>query len=526
MDSNLLTKPLHQLLSAIPGLQLSPELQAAATPITGITDDSRQVQPGSIFVAYRGVQTDGHKYIASALQRGAAAVVCESAQTLPLTQATIVTVANGREAFAWLCAAWHNFPSRQMVLIGVTGTDGKTTTSTLIYNMLRAAPAELGYKVGLISTVNAIIGDQTFDTGLHTTTPDADEIQAYLAQMRDAGTTHCVLEVTSHGLAHHRVDGCEFDVAVVTNITHEHLDLHGSREAYRAAKARLFENLELANSAESNNSKFQNPKSKIQKRAILNADDAFSFDYLRERTTDPLTYSSQNSAGCAVRASEVQYAPDGMTIVAGTPVGGLTLRSAFIGDYNVANILAATSAALALNLPPESIVAGVAATTGVPGRMERIHLGQAFTAIVDFAHTPNALESVLRALRKVTQGRLIVVFGCAGERDAQKRPMMARSAATLADIAIFTAEDPRRESLDQILHEMMAGVLQPSHATILRVHDRGDAIQAACLIAQAGDVVAACGKGHEQSLCFGTTEVPWDDREAMRVAIRQALAIA
>jgi UDP-N-acetylmuramoyl-L-alanyl-D-glutamate--2,6-diaminopimelate ligase len=419
-------------------------------------------------------------------------------------------VSNGREAFAWLCTAWHDFPSRSMTLIGVTGTDGKTTTSTLIYNILKAAPAVYGYKVGLISTVNAVIGDETFDTGLHTTTPDADEIQHYLAQMRDAGTTHCVLEVTSHGLAHHRVDGCEFDLALITNITHDHLDLHGSREAYRAAKARLFENLAL-----------KGFKTQTKKQAILNADDAYSFDYLRELVASPITYSSQNSPHCTIGASSVTHTPDGMVITAETPVGPIKLHSTFIGDYNVANILAAVSAGLALNLPPAIIAAGVTATVGVPGRMERIHLGQPFTAIVDFAHTPNALENVLKALRRVTRRRLIVVFGCAGERDAQKRPMMARVAATLADIAIFTAEDPRRESLDQILLEMQAGVPSTAAATILRIHDRGDAIQTACLIAQTGDVVVACGKGHEQSLCFATTEVPWDDREALQKAIRQ-----
>jgi len=505
------TKPLHQLLTAIPGLQLSAELQQATTKITSITDDSRQVQPGSIFVAYHGVQTDGHKYIAGALQRGAAVIICEYMPTLTAETTTpIVLVPNGREAFAWLCTAWHDFPSRSMTLIGVTGTDGKTTTSTLIYNILKAAPAVYGYKVGLISTVNAVIGDETFDTGLHTTTPDADEIQHYLAQMRDAGTTHCVLEVTSHGLAHHRVDGCEFDLALITNITHDHLDLHGSREAYRAAKARLFENLAL-----------KGFKTQTKKQAILNADDAYSFDYLRELVASPITYSSQNSPHCTIGASSVTHTPDGMVITAETPVGRIKLHSTFIGDYNVANILAAVSAGLALNLPPAIIAAGVTATVGVPGRMERIHLGQPFTAIVDFAHTPNALENVLKALRRVTRRRLIVVFGCAGERDAQKRPMMARVAATLADIAIFTAEDPRRESLDQILLEMQAGVPSTAAATILRIHDRGDAIQTACLIAQTGDVVVACGKGHEQSLCFATTEVPWDDREALQKAIRQ-----
>jgi UDP-N-acetylmuramoyl-L-alanyl-D-glutamate--2,6-diaminopimelate ligase len=499
--------------------------------ITGITDDSRQVQPGFIFVAYRGIETDAHKYIPSAIQRGASAIVCEyhwhNDDILPA--APTLLVKNGREAFAWLCAAFHHFPSRSIVLIGVTGTDGKTTTSTLIYNILKAA----GHKVGLISTVNAVIGDKTYDTGLHTTTPDADDIQNYLSQMRDVGTTHCVLEVTSHGLSHHRVDGCEFDVAVVTNITHEHLDLHGSREAYRAAKGRLFAML-ADHAAHHPPAHVSKSSSKLKNKvAVLNANDTYSYEYLANVSASitQTHYIHQPSESIGdlmehlahshqqVSCKLVDHSPTGMTLKILSPLGQMTVQSPFIGDFNVSNILAAVGTAMALGVPKLAMIEGVANTQSVPGRLERIVTGQPFTAIVDFAHTPNALMNVLHTLRRITQHRLIVVFGCAGERDAQKRPMMAQIAAELADIAIFTAEDPRRESLDKIMAEMMNGVPAYAQTRVLRIHDRAEAIRTACLIANEGDVVVACGKGHEQSMCFGTTEYPWDDRIAMRDAL-------
>lgn len=497
-------KSLKELLTAA-GLPCPTGADGAR--ITGVTDDSRRVQPGHVFVAYAGVESDGHRYIPQALARGAAAVVCERWPDDPSIQRGAFTIAssNGRQAFAMLCAAWHDFPSRDLVLIGVTGTDGKTTTSNLIYEILRAA----GHKTGLISTVNAVIGNETLDTGLHVTTPDADEVQRYLAQMRDAGTTHCVLEVTSHGLAQHRVDGCDFDVAVVTNITHDHLDLHGSREAYRAAKARLFE---------------------MARAHVLNADDDFSFNHLVKLPAQQRVYYSRETQpngsfnGWWLYPPRVDRAAGQIDAYAFRHAGerlALPLRTHLIGDYNASNILAAAGAGLAVGVPAEAIARGVAAVRAIPGRMERIERGQAYTAVVDFAHTPNALANCLLALRPLTPGRLIVVFGCAGERDRAKRYLMGRAAAELADVAVFTAEDPRREAIDDIWAEMDRGARDatPARAEIMHVADRGEAIQRACALARPGDTVVACGKGHEQSLCYGTTEHAWDDREAMRRAI-------
>lgn len=508
-------KSLQQLLVAA-GLPASPGAERVA--ITGVTDDSRRVQPGNLFVAYAGVERDGHTFIPDALARGAAAIVCErewdaenATSSIPNSQFSIlnsqfpILVPNARQAFALLCAAWHGFPSREMTLIGVTGTDGKTTTANLIFSILKAA----GYTAGMISTVNAVIGERTLDTGLHVTTPDADEVQDYLAQMRAAGVTHCVLEVTSHGLAHHRVDGCDFDVAVVTNITHDHLDLHGTREAYRAAKARLFEMAPVH---------------------VLNADDDYSFGYLLKLPAERRIFYSREIQPNGAYGDWWLYPPR-VDLVAGRIEAyafrfagerlALPLTTHLLGNYNVSNVLAAAGAALAIGVPVEAIQTGVAALHGIPGRMERIDEGQPYLAVVDFAHTPNALENALTTLREITAGRLIVTFGCAGERDVQKRFLMGKVAAELADVAIFTAEDPRRESLDAILAEMDRGAAaaQPRRAEIMHIADRGEAIRQACALAQAGDTVVVCGKGHEQSLCFGVTEYAWDDREAMRRAI-------
>jgi UDP-N-acetylmuramoyl-L-alanyl-D-glutamate--2,6-diaminopimelate ligase len=393
-------------------------------------------------------------------------------------------------------------------VVGVTGTDGKTTTTNLIYHVLLAA----GYRVGMISTVNAVIGQQAQDTGLHTTTPDAPDVQRYLAEMVAAGTDYAVLESTSHGLAQGRVIGCEFDVAVVTNITHEHLDYHGSYREYRRAKALLFRELQGA---------YRKPGT--PKVAILNRDDS-SFAYLRRIPADVrLSYGLSSQA--RVRADDVRCGADGISFTAIAPDDSFPLRSGLVGEYNVCNILAAVATALSQQVPPQAIVRGIAALRAIPGRMERVERGQPFTAIVDFAHTPFALRRTLQAARQLVSGRVIVVFGCAGLRDKVKRQMMGRIAAELADFTVITAEDPRTEDLEVIMAEIAAGCREGGGIegrTCERVADRGEAIARAVALAGPGDVVIVCGKGHEQSMCFGTTEYPWDDRQALAAALEGA----
>ncbi len=524
------------LLEAVPGiLSAPPDLDIE---IASITSDSRQVTPGALFVAYAGVGADGHRYIGDALARGAAAIVGEqtAADLLPGLAVPYVRVADGRSALAWLHAGWYGHPSRSMVVIGVTGTDGKTTTCNLLFSILKAA----GLRASMISTVNAVIGDTAYDTGLHTTTPDAADVQRYLAQMRDARTEVAVLETTSHGLAQHRVTGVDYDVAVVTNITHEHLDFHGSYEAYRDAKAMLFRSL-LAAGRDTKAMSFGKPGflSANPKTAVLNLDDS-SFAYLAQIPAPRTVVYSAGASGpdlphgvTALRASGARQGPAGMSfdveVTENTRVAAaFHLSTPLVGRFNVSNVLAAAGAAVALGLPAEHIVAGVAGLKGIPGRMERIDRGQPFTAVVDFAHTPNALAQALAAARDGVEmgGRVIVVFGSAGLRDREKRRLMGEVAAKHADYTVITAEDPRTEDLAAILAETAGAMTQAGRVEGVdfeRVPDRQTAILAGVRNARAGDIVLVCGKGHEQSMCFGVVEHPWRDQAALAWALDKLL---
>ncbi|MDH3944292.1 MAG: UDP-N-acetylmuramoyl-L-alanyl-D-glutamate--2,6-diaminopimelate ligase [Anaerolineae bacterium] len=499
------TKPLPILFANFPALTSVPDIE-----ITGIAVDSRLVQPGQLFVATSDTH-DGHVYIPQAVENGAVAAL--GTKPIPDAGVPYIQVEDSRGALAALSAAFFDFPSKQMTLIGVTGTDGKTTTANLIYQILLAA----GLKAGMVTTVNAIIGDVELDTGFHVTTPEAFDVQRYLAQMGDAGITHVVLEATSHGLAARRLIPEQFDIAVVTNITHEHLDFHGSYEAYRAAKGLLFAGLSRAE-----DKSLQPPRA-----GILNMDD-ISYDYLAEITgVDQISYGLQPDA--LIRAENIHTTPSGLQFTAIHADQHYPISSSLVGDYNVSNILAALAVAVpVLGIDPITAAQGVAAMRAVPGRMEVIDMGQSFTAIVDFAHTPNALLSVLKAARNMTDGRIIAVFGSAGLRDRAKRRMMAEASAELADISVLTAEDPRTESLDDILAEMAAGAVSKGAVegeTFFRIPDRGTAIRSALDLAQPGDLVLALGKGHEQSMCFIETEYPWDDRTAMRAALADFLTI-
>ncbi len=488
----------------------SPE-QIPAVPISGIAIDSRKVEPGNLFVAMQGGSMDGHDFIPDAIARGAVAVVYE--KDLTDLSVSSVRVENARLSLTWLAAAFYGNPGRKLTVIGVTGTDGKTTTCNLLYQILLAA----GHKAGLISTVNAIIGDEVLDTGLHVTTPDAPDVQHYLARMVEAGLTHAVLETTSHGWAQHRVDACEFDIGIITNITHEHLDQHGSFENYRAAKARLFQSLEKTQPKPQGNPRL----------AVLNRDDS-SWEYLSGLIRSPqISYGQGASAD--IRAESVATSPQGIHFEAVGDGFRLPVTSPLVGTFNVSNCLAALAAAIrGLGVDPGAVAHGIAAMTGIPGRMERIDLGQSFSAIVDFAHTPYALQVAIETIRKMTDKRVIVIFGSAGLRDKEKRRMMAEVATQWADISILTAEDPRSESLEGILEEMASGARRQGGEegkTFWRIPDRGEAIRQGIRMALPGDIVMACGKGHEQSMCFDTVEYPWDDRVAMRVALSELMDI-
>jgi UDP-N-acetylmuramoyl-L-alanyl-D-glutamate--2,6-diaminopimelate ligase len=496
--------------------ELPEPFRATGTPdveITGISIDSRVVRPGHLFVAMKGGNVDGHAYIPKAIQNGAAAVVGE--QELAGLAVPYIRLESSRRALTWIAAAFYNWPGRRLTVIGVTGTDGKTTTTNLIYRILAAA----GIKAGMISTVNAVIGDEVLDTGFHVTTPDAHDVQNYLAKMVGAGLTHVVLETTSHGWAQHRVDACEFDIGVVTNITHEHLDEHGSFENYRAAKARLFSSLETTMPKPQGNPRL----------AVINRDDPRSFDFLNDFIkANKVNYGLGEQAD--IQGRDIHYLPSGIHFTVKKNELRVSISTQLVGAFNVYNCLAAFSAAVdGLNISPEVAAQGIASLSGIPGRMERIDMGQDFTTIVDFAHTPNALKSALEAARGMTnQGRIIAVFGSAGLRDREKRRMMAETSAELADLTVLTAEDPRTESLDSILEEMAAGARAGGGRegeTFWRVPDRGAAIRFALSLARPGDILLSCGKGHEQSMCFGKTEYLWDDRTAMHAALAELLYI-
>jgi len=487
------------------------------TEITGLEYDSRKVSAGKIFYAIKGINTNGHDFIGRAIENGAVAIVGN--QAIHVDEVPYIRVVDARIALANSAAAFHGFPARALNVIGVTGTDGKTTTVNLIHRILVAA----GIRAGMISTVNAVVGDEEIDTGFHVTTPEAPTIQALLRKMTDYGLTHVVLEATSHGLDQRRVTACEIDIAIFTNITHEHLDYHGDYDGYFDAKFRLAQELLLTR-----------PKQGFPQRiAIINRDD-ISFDRLATRLShskyrkiQKIPYGRQS--GLPVSAEEVITDEHGVRFITVIEGKKYQVVSPLMGEYNVHNILAAIAAtAQGLGLAMEVVLQGIASLESVSGRMEKIDLGQNFLAIVDFAHTPNALKVALQTARKMTTGKVITVFGSAGLRDRMKRRMMAAESICHADISIMTAEDPRTENLADILAEMADESLRNGgveNRNFYVIPDRGDAIRKAVHLAQTNDLVIACGKGHEQSMCFGETEYAWDDRQAMKAALSELLGI-
>ena len=509
MDQTIRRRSLRSVFANAPLTALDP---IPRVMITGVTSDSRRVRKGFAFVAIKGESSDGYNYIPAAVANGARVILSDRPAPEGLPIPFVRLQGDMHFALAYLAASFQRFPARKLRMIGVTGTDGKTTTSMLIYHLLTRS----GIAAGMISTVNALIGDQALDTGFHVTTPDSPDVQAYLAQMVAAGMTHCVLETTSHGLAQGRVIACDYDLAVITNVTHEHLDYHGSYENYLQTKGRLFEML------------IETPRKRIGnlRLAVLNKDDR-SYGFLK-RVSPPgfLTYSRINEAH--FWADGITNTTSDLSFTLHTETKQFPVHCPIAGFYNVSNILAALAAVTSLGVELEQAVKDLENFEGIPGRMQRIELGQDFTAIVDFAHTPNALENALVTARAMTNGRVIAVYGSAGLRDREKRRMMPAVSVKLADITILTAEDPRTEPLDGILEDMAQSALQAGGVEGVNfycVPDRGDALRKAISLARPGDLVISCGKGHEQSMCFGSEEYLWDDRTAMQAALAEHLGI-
>ncbi len=498
---------LASLLEELPGAELARGGSGAV--IEGVEHDSRRVTEGSLFVAVPGFTVDGHAFLVDALDAGAAAVVVERGRRsawrhLP-GDAPVVAVDDTRAALAQAAAAFHGHPSRELTVIGVTGTDGKTTTTHLLTSILEAA----GVHAGRLGTIDEYVpGTDIASHSERMTTPEAPEVQRLLRAMVEAGCEYAIVEATSHGLALHRLDEVAFDIAAFTNVTSDHLDFHASFEAYREAKGALFAALDRTPPLGSGPAK----------AAVVNADDP-SARFLRGLTSQRAIRYGLEASDVDVTARAIELHADGSRfrlLVPGAEVGAEIRLPAL---FNVVNALAAAAAAVAAGIEPDAIARGLAACPGVPGRMERIDEGQPFVVVVDYAHTGDAVRKVLAVLRELAGRRLLIVVGAAGERDPGRRFGVGRAAAEGADFAVFTNEDPRSEDPATIVREIgkhAEGANRIRGRDFIEIEDRREAIAAALARAEPGDLVVICGKGHERSIELGGASIPWDDRDVTR----------
>lgn len=495
-------RTLGSLLTELPGARLI--RGDAATAVSGIEHDSRRSDAGSLFVAVRGFTVDGHQYLPQVAASGAVAAIIEPGRApagVPESLA-LIEVPNSRLALAGASAWFYGHPGREMVVLGVTGTDGKTTTSHLLTSVIEAA----GGKVGRLGTVDTYLPGETGKVTDRMTTPEANEVQRLLRRMADAGCEFAIVESTSHGLALHRLDQVEYDVAVFTNITGDHLDFHETFEAYREAKGQLFAALDTA------------ARKGVQKSAVVNNDDPSANFMLGQSRAEPIRYGL-DARELDVTARNIILRADGTDFRLETPTGRAEAHIQLPAMFNVMNALAAAGAGIAIGAQPADIARGLAACPGVPGRMERIVAGQPFEVIVDYAHTGDAVRKVLEVLREVTRERLIIVVGAAGERDPGRRFGVGRAAAEGADFAVFTNEDPRSEDPGEIVREIgrhAEGAGRVRGADFVEIEDRREAITEALRRAGPGDVVVVAGKGHETSMIYGSESRPWDDRDVTR----------
>ncbi|WP_320778078.1 UDP-N-acetylmuramoyl-L-alanyl-D-glutamate--2,6-diaminopimelate ligase [Streptomyces sp. CRN 30] len=481
--------------------QLGAEPPRAAADVTGITHDSRAVRPGDLYAALPGARAHGADFVTQAAGLGAAAVLTDpaGAERAAATGLPVLVTDDPRAEMGELAATIYGHPGRDLLQIGITGTSGKTTTAYLVEGGLRTART-----TGLIGTVEMRIGDERIKS--ERTTPEATDLQALFAVMRERGTEAVAMEVSSHALVLGRVDGCVFDVAVFTNLSPEHMEFHRDMEDYFQAKARLF-------------------TPERSRLGVVNADDEYGRRLAREAGVPVVTYSAEGHPDADWRAEDVEVGPLDSTFTVIDPKGQrITARSPLAGPFNVANTLAAIVALSAAGLDAQSAADGVAAVPGVPGRLERVDAGQPYLAVVDYAHKTDAVESVLKALRKVTEGRLHVVLGCGGDRDTTKRMPMGAAAARHADTAVLTSDNPRSEDPLAILATMLQGAASvPAHerGEVQVFEDRAAAVAAAVARAEPGDTVLVAGKGHEQGQDIAGVVRPFDDRQVLREAIQK-----
>ena len=469
--------------------------------ISNITNDSREITPHTLFVAIPGLKVDGHQFIMEAVKKKAVATIFENS-IYQSEEYPWVQVPNSRKALADLSAALYNFPSRSLNIIGVTGTNGKTTTTNLISTILEDA----GHTAGLIGTIENRIGKEVLPV-LHTT-PEAPELQKLFSLFLDKGADYGVMEVSSHALDLHRVRSTEFDIAVFTNLTQEHLDYHGDMESYLLAKGKLFSSLGC------------NAHKTRRKFAILNADDPYS-QYLAEMTRVPIiTYGLENEAD--VKAEQVEVTSLGVKFLLKYTDQKIPVKLKLTGLFNVYNSLAAISVGLVEGLPIEGIIASLEKIAGIPGRFESINKGSDYAVIVDYSHTPDSLENCLKTVKEFTQGRIISVFGCGGDRDRTKRPVMGEVAGRYSDLAIVTSDNPRTEHPEAIIDEIIPGLEKSAkNKRYLRIADRKEAIFRAVQEAKPNDIIIIAGKGHEDYQIIGKQVLHFNDREVAQEALRQ-----
>jgi UDP-N-acetylmuramoyl-L-alanyl-D-glutamate--2,6-diaminopimelate ligase len=499
--------PLQGLLAGLAGCQIRGDENL---PVTGVAYHSGEVAPGMVFVALKGARTDGHRYVAEAVGRGAAAIVSEQEVEVPAGLA-VVQVEQARLALAHLSAAFYGHPSRELTLVGITGTNGKTSTTYLLEAILSRA----GHHVGVVGTVNYRAGQVTWPAPV--TTPESLDLQRLLRAMRDLSVSHVCLEVSSHALDLRRVDRAAFDVGVFTNLSQDHLDYHRDLEEYFAVKSRLFLEL-LANGG-------------APGLAVLNLDDPRGRELSRRVRVPVLTYGCHPDS--QVRPLSHQFRPDGIRARLTSPAGEIEIDSSLVGPFNLANILAAAATALGLGLTPEEVSRGIASLSGVPGRLERFGPTGGPGVFVDYAHTPAAITQALEALQQLNFERIITVFGCGGDRDRKKRPLMGRAAAAGSQLVVVTSDNPRREDPLAIIQEIIPGIEAAGLAAItaaaakqgtpgyLVVPDRREAIRLAVRLARPGEAVLVAGKGHEGYQIWGQERRHFDDREEVALALEE-----
>lgn len=462
--------------------------------ITDITADSRVVKEGSLFICLKGATVDGHKFLKMAAEKGAVAAVVEDVPEEVPVGVTLLVVPDTRKAMEAIVPYFYDYPGKSMRMLGITGTNGKTTTTNIIRTVLRKA----GYKVGLIGTINIMIEDEV--TEAHNTTPDVVDLQKALYAMKCADCDYVVMEVSSHALVLNRVAGCEYDCAVLTNITQDHLDFHKTLENYRDAKSLLFEGLAGG--------------TKPNKNAVFNMDDASS-EIIKARTkVNCLTYGKSHDNDIYPLSFDVQAKE--MQLQLHTPVGELALSLKITGEFNVYNVMSAVACLLAEKVDKEIICDVLNGFDGVPGRFQLVEAGQPYTVIVDYAHTPDGLENVLKTARSITKGKLWAIFGCGGDRDNKKRPIMGGIALELADKVVVTSDNPRTENPEAIIDEIFTALQDvPAGKEVHRISDRREAIEYALANAEADDVIMLAGKGHENYQILKDRTIHFDDREVV-----------